>query len=115
VTRQARRDLLGGALWGAAAGALGTTAMDLVEFRRYRQAGGTERLTAWETAVGVNEWEDASAPGQFGKRVAEEVIGRELPDHWARPATNLVHWTTGLGWGAQFGLLIALSGATGWR
>jgi hypothetical protein len=109
MTRQAQRRLLGAALWGAAAGALGTTAMDLVEFRRYRQAGGTERLLTWETSVGVKKWKEASAPGQFGKWVAEGLTGRELPDQWARSTTNLVHWATGLGWGAQFGLVAALS------
>jgi hypothetical protein len=109
MTHERHGNLLAAALCGAAAGALGTAAMDLVEFRRYRLGGGSQRLTAWETAVGVNTWEDASAPGQFGKRVAEGVTGRDLPDRWARSATNLVHWATGLGWGAQFGLVVTLS------
>jgi hypothetical protein len=103
--RYAKRSLVKAAVRGAAAGALGTAAMDLVEFRRYRLGGGTERLIAWETAEGVKKWEDASAPGQLGKRVAEGITGRELSDRWARSTTNLVHWATGLGWGAQFGLL----------
>ena len=37
---------------GAAAGIVGTTAMDLVEFRRYRANGGTQGLAKWETAAG---------------------------------------------------------------
>jgi hypothetical protein len=82
--------------------------MDLVEFRRYRQGGGSEPLVAWETAQGVAKWDDASAPGQFGKRLAEAITGRELPDHWARSMTNGVHWATGIGFGTGFGLLNGL-------
>jgi hypothetical protein len=101
--------LIRAALLGAAAGAAGTAAMDVVEYRRYRQGGGTERLVPWETAQGVDKWQDASAPGQFGKRVTERLTGRELPDNWARRTTNIVHWATGLGWGAQFGLVNVVS------
>jgi hypothetical protein len=108
MTRQLRRHALRAALMGAAAGAVGTTAMDLVEFRRYRQGGGSEPLVAWETAQGVAKWENASAPGQFGQRLAEAITGRELPDHWARSMTNGVHWATGIGFGAGFGLLNGL-------
>ena len=97
------------AVLGATAGAAGTAAMDLMQYRGYRKGGGTEGLFAWETARGVNKWEDASAPGQFGKRVAERITGRPLPDQWARLTTNLVHWTTGLAWGAQFGIASGLS------
>ena len=56
-----------------------------------------------------SKWESASAPGQFGKRIVEALTGQELPDHWARTMTNTVHWATGIGFGAQFGLLCGLS------
>jgi hypothetical protein len=36
---------------GAIAGAVGTAAMDLVWFFRYRRGGGHEGLFAWETAT----------------------------------------------------------------
>ena len=29
------------------------------------------------------------------------------PDAWARAATNVVHWATGIGWGVQYGVLAA--------
>ena len=109
MMREAPRRALVSALAGAAAGAVGTMAMDLVEFRRYRRGGGTDRLIPWETAQGVSKWESASAPGQFGKRIVEALTGQELPDHWARTMTNTVHWATGIGFGAQFGLLCGLS------
>jgi uncharacterized membrane protein YagU involved in acid resistance len=82
--------------------------MDLVQYQRYRQGGGTERLIAWETSKGLNKWENASATGLLGRRVVKEITGRDLADHWARSTSNLVHWATGLGWGAQFGLVSSL-------
>ncbi len=90
---------------GAAAGAVGTAAMDLVWFARYRRGGGEQGLLAWETAQGLAKWDDASAPGRLGRRVFEAVTHRELPDRWARSMTNLVHWTTGVAWGAQYGIV----------
>jgi len=44
---------IGAVVLGAAAGAVGTAAMDLVWFSRYRRGGGDQRLLAWETAEGV--------------------------------------------------------------
>ena len=96
---------VGAVLRGALAGAAGTAAMDLIWFARYRRGGGEQGLLAWETAEGMEKWDQASAPGQVGKRVVEGVLQRELPDRWARATTNVVHWATGLGWGAQYGLL----------
>jgi hypothetical protein len=106
---KAQRHLVKAAALGAVAGAGGTLAMDLVEFRRYQQGGGTSSFITWETAEGVDKWGNASAPGQFGKVVIERLTGHELPDSSARTTTNLVHWATGVGWGAQFGLLNGLS------
>ena len=37
--------------------------------------------------------------------MVDKATGHELPDSWARSTTNVVHWATGIGWGAQFGLL----------
>jgi hypothetical protein len=42
--------------------------------------------------------------------VAERVTRRQLSDQWARSVTNLVHWATGIGWGAQFGFAAGVSG-----
>jgi hypothetical protein len=100
-----RSDAIRSALSGAAAGAVGTAAMDLVLFTRYRRGGGTQKVLAWETAEGVDTWEKASGPGRVGQLMLRFLSGREPPDRWARPTTDLVHWMTGIGWGAQFGLL----------
>ena len=100
---------------GAVAGAMGTAAMDLVWFARYRRGGGTQGLLAWETAEGVDKWDDASAPGQVGRRLVEGLTQEELPDRWARTMTNVVHWATGLAWGAQFGIVAgSLRGPRHW-
>ena len=103
--KQRGRGVVPAATAGAAAAAVGTVAMDLIEFRRYRRGGGTQQFVAWETAEGVDKWDNASSPGQFGKWLVERATGRELPDRSARSVTNVVHWATGIGWGAQFGIL----------
>jgi hypothetical protein len=88
------------------AGAAGTAAMDLVWYVRYRRGGGDQGFWAWETAEGLDSWEKASAPGKVGKLIAERVLGHEPPANWARALTNLMHWVTGIGWGAQYGLVV---------
>src|SRR5437016_4595029 len=74
-----------------------------------------EGLFAWETSESVGKWDDASAPGQIGRKVAHAVLGHDLPDEWARPITNLVHWSTGVGWGVQYALISELTGRINWR
>lgn len=95
------------AIAGAVAGAVGTAALDLRQYRRYQRDGGKEPLLRWELAAGVNSWEEASAPGQVGQKMARLVTGHPPPDRWARTATNVVHWATGIGWGLQYGVLAA--------
>jgi hypothetical protein len=94
---------------GAVAGAVGTAAMDLVWYRRYRRDGGKDRLIEWELASAVRSWEDASAPGRVGQKALRVALRREPPAAWARTTTNVVHWATGIGWGVQYGLLAGRS------
>jgi len=103
-----------GAVAGAMAGAVGTAAMDLWQYQRYRRDGGKEPLGRWELAAGVTSWEKASAPGQIGQKLARFVTGRPPPDRWARAATNIVHWATGIGWGLQYGVLAATKSEHPW-
>lgn len=102
-------------LRGAVAGAVGTAAMDLALFSRYRAGGGHEGLFAWETSENVGKWDEASAPGQIGRKVVHAFLGHDLPDEWARPITNLVHWTTGVGWGVGYALISELTGRNNWK
>jgi hypothetical protein len=94
---------------GAAAGAVGTAAMDLLLYRRYRRESGSEGAWRWESAEDVTAWEGASAPGRLGEKVERAVIGHEPPERWARPTTNLVHWATGVGWGVQYAAVASLA------
>ena len=94
---------------GAAAGTLGTLAMDLLWYRRYRAAGGTQPFMAWETSEGTEGYDDAPAPARTAKAVAD-LVGVELPDSSARAVNNIVHWTTGLAWGTTHGVAGAIVG-----
>jgi hypothetical protein len=104
-SRSARPTPLGALARGALAGAVGTVAMDLVWFARYKRDGGKDGFWAWETGANISSWDDVSAPGQVGRRLAEGFLQRELPDRWARLTNNVVHWVYGMAWGAQYGVV----------
>ena len=93
------------AVAGAFAGAVGTAAMDLLLYSRYRRDDGKDSFWRWESSGGVMTWDEASAPGQVGKKLEQLVTRRLPPDSWARATTNLTHWATGMGWGIQYGAL----------
>jgi hypothetical protein len=76
---------LGALLTGLVAGAVGTAAMDLVQFARYRRGGDEDRLLEW--------------------RVVEGVFQRELPAERAALTNNVMHWGYGIAWGGLFGLV----------
>jgi hypothetical protein len=96
---------LGAVVRGAVAGAVGTAAMDLLWYGRYRRGGGDSGLVDWEFTGDLDSWDDAPAPAQFGKRMVEAVLQAELPVQRARLVNNVTHWATGVGWGAVFGLV----------
>lgn len=96
---------LGAILRGALAGAVGTLAMDLLWYRRYRRGGGRSAFTSWEFSAGLTGWDDAPAPAQFGKRLIEGAFQVELPPQRARLVNNAMHWATGVGWGTVFGVI----------
>jgi hypothetical protein len=92
-------------LAGAVAGAVGTVAMDAVWYVRHRRSGGSDGPLAWEFAQGTSSWDEVSAPGKVGRHLLTRVTGHDVADRWARPTQNAVHWLTGIGWGAQLGLV----------
>jgi hypothetical protein len=103
---KARGSGIGGrAVRGAISGAVGLAAMDLLLYSRYRRGGGKDPFLRWEFAGAVMGWADASAPGRLGQQVERIVTGRQPPERWARTTTNVVHWATGIGWAAQYGVL----------
>ncbi len=101
---------LGRIVAGAVAGAVGTAVMDLVWYGRYRQGGGKDGFVDWEFATSTASFEEASAPGQVGRKLAD-AIGIDLPAEAAGRTTNVMHWLTGIGYGIGHGLLQHRRGA----
>ena len=91
---------------GSQAGAAGTLALDALQYRRYREAGGTSAFLAWESSEGVDSWENAPAPALVAKKLLEAVLEREVPPRYARSLNNLVHWGFGVANGAVYGLML---------
>ena len=96
---------LGAILRGLVAGAVGTAAMDMVWYRRYRRGGGKEKFLDWELSTDLAGWDSAPAPALIGKRVVEGFTGRPLPPERAAFMNNFMHWAYGLGWGTAYGIL----------
>lgn len=96
--------ILGRLAAGAVAGAVGTLAMDLVWFKRYKDGGGDSSFTDWEFSASTNSFEDASAPGKAAQKITN-AVGVDLPDEAAGTTTNVMHWLTGIGYGLSHGLL----------
>jgi hypothetical protein len=90
---------------GALAGLAGTLAMDLLWYRRYRRDSGEDGFFDWEFAAETTSYDQAGAPAQVGKRVAEGFLQRDLPPASARAMTNGMHWSTGVLWGAVHGIV----------
>lgn len=90
---------------GLVAGAVGTLAMDLVWFGRYKRGGGEGGFVDWEFSSTLCDWDEAPAPAQIGKRLVEGLFQREVPPEWAAFTNNVVHWAYGILSGAQFGIV----------
>ena len=88
---------------GAVAGAAGTLAMDLLWWSRHRRSGGEEAFPDWEFATSTTSFDEAAAPAKVGQRAAG-LVGIDLPDEAAGTTTNVVHWMTGMGYGAGHAL-----------
>jgi hypothetical protein len=91
---------------GALAGAVGTFAMDLVWYRRYRAGGGDEAFTAWEFSKGLDNWEQAPAPAKVGRLLAKTVFHYDIPPERIPAVSNLMHWVYGTIWSAQLNLVL---------
>ena len=89
---------------GLLAGAVGTVALDTVQYVRHRRAGGKESPLAWEFAP-VDSWEKAPDPGQVAKRLVEGFTQRELPDRWAWLTSTVAHWSYGSAAGVLYGIV----------
>ena len=96
---------IGALVRGTVAGGCGTAAMDLVWFYRYKRGGGESSFFDWEFSVGLDDWSNASAPAQVGKRLYEAFFQRELSPRWAALTNNVMHWSYGMGWGGIYGIV----------
>jgi hypothetical protein len=105
MTELGRRSI-GTMIHGVAAGALGTVAMDVTLYWRYRRGGGDVAFPAWESSAGLESWGDAPAPALVAKRFLDRVLKREVPPRYARLLNNATHWGFGLATGAGYGLLV---------
>ncbi len=90
---------------GIVSGAVGTLAMDLLWYSRYRRGGGLDGFADWEFSSSTTSFEDAGAPAQVGRRFVRTVLRKELPDRAAALTNNVVHWVTGSQWGALYGIV----------
>ena len=91
---------------GVAAAAVGTVAMDLLLYVRYRRGGGTSPPLPWEFSASVDSWDQAPAPAQVGRRVVEGLFRRTLPDDRAASVNNITHWGYGALNGAPYGVVV---------
>ncbi|GHO46031.1 DUF1440 domain-containing protein [Ktedonospora formicarum] len=99
-----RMTSLGAIIRGAIAGAIGTSAMDLAMYLRYRANGGKDQFLNWEFG-GPSDWEHVSAPAQVGRRLYEGLLQRPLTNRWARLTNNIMHWGYGISGGCAFGII----------
>jgi hypothetical protein len=95
---------LGAVTAGLLAGAAGTACMDTARYLRYRRGGGRESPLAWEFPP-VDNWDQAPDPGQVARRLIEGFTQRKLSDRWAWLLSTAMHWGTGSGWGALYGIV----------
>jgi hypothetical protein len=91
---------------GLAAGAVGTLALDLVVFARYKSGGGKSTFPDWEFSSELHSWDEAPPPAQVGKRLIEGIFQIRLAEHRARLVNNITHWGYGVFNAAQYGLVV---------
>jgi hypothetical protein len=89
---------LGALARGLVAGVAGTAAMTAYQLALAKVRG--QPLT---TQV-PRRWADAPAPAQVGKRLAD-AVGRKVTLQDVPTLATAVHWTTGIAWGAGYGLV----------
>ncbi len=94
VARQAAR--------GVVAGVLGTLAMDLLWYSRYRRGGGSDPFGAWEVTSELTDWDAAPAPARMGRKLIQVATGRDVPVQQAAALSNVMHWAYGTTWTAGY-------------
>src|SRR4029079_13517109 len=96
--------LFGALVRGGVAGAVGTLAMDLLWYARYRREGGESGFVEWESSAGLDNWANAPAPAQFGNACSrssfDETCHRNTPGLLTMSPTGRPVWVGALrsGW-----------------
>jgi hypothetical protein len=96
---------LGAVVRGLIAGGVGTAAMDLLLFWRYKRDNGEGNFLAWEFSAGLASWDEAPAPAQVGKRLIEGLFQVEVPVERAALVSNVTHWGYGMIGGQKYGMV----------
>ncbi len=107
VPRRPQVTPVGAVARGAAAGLVGTLAMDVWQYTRYRREHGTEPFPKWEFSADVTDWDKAPAPAQVGRRIVEGLFERKLPDSRAALVNNVMHWGYGVSGAVAYGMIAA--------
>lgn len=102
--------VLGPLLRRATAGSIGTLAMDLLWYSRYRREDGASTFGDWEVTRDVRSWAEAPAPAQMGRKVLGAMTGRDVPLERAAALSNVMHWAYGVSWTVAYGALVARLG-----
>lgn len=93
---------------GALAGVIGTavmTAHQEIAARLQRSDDNANDSESQGQQRQQDPWESAPAPAKVGKKILEGVFDREVSPDKIGLLTNVVHWLTGVSWGAVYGLV----------
>lgn len=111
----AAMSFLGPVLRGAVAGSIGTLAMDLLWYARYRSDGGDGSFPDWDVTRDLGSWDEAPAPGRMGRKIVATVTGHDVPVERAAALSNVMHWAYGVSAAMGYGLLVRGRGRPLWH
>jgi len=94
---------------GLVAGVAGTAAMTVWQ-ELAAKLQSSDEVSAEFPESSVDPWESAPAPARVAKLIGEGVFHLKVPAEKIGFLTNAMHWGTGTGWGAAYGLLAATRG-----
>jgi len=95
--------------WGLFAGAAGTAAMTVWQ-ELAAKLQSSDQASAEPPGSSPGPWASAPAPARVAKLIGEGVFQINVPAEKIGLLTNVMHWGTGTGWGAAYGLLAATRG-----
>ena len=91
---------------GVLAGMVGTVAMDLLWYRRYKRDGGEDGLLDWEFSAGTESYEQVGAPAQVGKRLGWGTLhGLAVASASEEPRARYGLGTGAGAWAASYAML----------